>query len=92
MSKTFIKTQTGAVSSPAQVPLGTAQETKNSTGEGWTLRVWEYKHPTSGSGIWGSRVNRTYLEKNRGRKPAIAFCRAGVGGQGGGWTRSISHH
>lgn len=32
LSKTFIKTQTGAMSSPAQVPLGTAQETKNSTG------------------------------------------------------------
>lgn len=52
LSKTFIKTQTGAMPSPAQVPLGTAQETKNSTREkGWTLRVWEYKPPLLAQGL-----------------------------------------
>lgn len=39
------------MSSPAQVPLGTAQETKNSTGKGWTLRVWEYKPPLLAQGV-----------------------------------------
>lgn len=39
---------------PAQVPLGTAQETKNSTEVGsQTLEVCRDGHPTSGSGTGG---------------------------------------
>ena len=76
--------------SPAQVPLGTAQETKNSTWEGWTLKVWECRHPHIWLRDWG--VNKTYLEKNWGRKPAIAFGTGGDREGGRAKGRSISHH
>ena len=76
--------------SPAQVPLGTAQETKNSTGRLDTQGCGSVGTPTSGSGIWG--VNKTYLEKNWGRKPAIAFGTGGDREGGRAKGRSISHH
>lgn len=60
MRKPFIEIQMGVISSPAQVPRGTAQETKNSTGERLNTHVWEYKPHFR---RLGKRQTRTYLKK-----------------------------
>lgn len=62
LSKTFIKTQTGAMSSPAQVPLGTAQETENKGKAGHS--GFGSISPHSWLRGLGSRINKMYLEKN----------------------------
>lgn len=62
MRTPFIEIQMGVISSPAQVPRGTAQETKNSTGERLNTQVWEYKPHFWLRGL-GKRQTRIYLKK-----------------------------
>ena len=76
--------------SPAQVPLGTAQRLKTQQGKAGHSGFGGVGTPTSGSGIWG--VNKTYLEKNWGRKPVNAFGTGGDREGGRAKGRSISHH